>query len=52
VIAPLDSKYWDSIQRRVRKSVRKLAVDLSKLYAERQAAPGMHFLLTAAGRRR
>ncbi len=43
VIAPLDSKYWDSVQRRVRKSVRKLAVDLSKLYAERQAAAGYAF---------
>jgi transcription-repair coupling factor (superfamily II helicase) len=43
VIAPLDSKYWDSIQRKVRKSVRKLAVDLSKLYAERQDASGYAF---------
>ncbi len=43
VIAPLDSRYWDSIQKKVRKSVKKLAVDLSKLYAERQAAIGYAF---------
>ncbi|HAJ94964.1 MAG TPA: transcription-repair coupling factor [Actinobacteria bacterium] len=43
VITPLDSKYWDRLKKRVRKSVKKLAVDLAKLYAERQAAVGHAF---------
>ncbi len=43
VITPLDSKYWDSLKKRVRKSVKKLAVDLAKLYAERQSAIGHAF---------
>ncbi|MCD4669618.1 MAG: transcription-repair coupling factor [Actinomycetia bacterium] len=43
VITSLDSKYWDSLKKRVRKSVKKLAVDLAKLYAERQSAIGYAF---------
>lgn len=43
VITPLDSKYWDSLKKRVRKSVKKLALDLAKLYAERQSATGHAF---------
>ena len=43
IITPLDSKYWDCLKKRVRKSVKKLAVDLAKLYAERQSAVGHAF---------
>ena len=43
VVTPLDSKYWDSLKKRVRKSVKKLAVDLALLYAQRQSAEGYAF---------
>ena len=43
VITPLDSKYWDSLKKRVRRSVRELAVDLARLYAERQSVQGYAF---------
>ena len=43
VITPLNSRQWDSIKKRVRKSVQKLAIDLAKLYAERNSASGYAF---------
>jgi len=43
VITPLDSKYWDLLKKRVRKSVKKLAVDLAQLYAQRQSVEGYAF---------
>ncbi|HEY4695937.1 MAG TPA: transcription-repair coupling factor [Candidatus Hydromicrobium sp.] len=42
-ITPLNSRQWDSLKRRVRKSVHKLAIDLAKLYAERDSASGYAF---------
>ncbi len=42
-ITPLNSKQWDSLKRRVRKSVHKLAIDLAKLYAERDSSIGYAF---------
>jgi len=42
-ITPLNSKQWDSMKKRVRKSVKKLAFDLSRLYAQREAAEGFSF---------
>ncbi len=43
VITTLNSRQWESIKKRVRKSVQKLAVDLAKLYAERDSATGYAF---------
>jgi len=43
VVTPLDSRYWDLQKKRVRKSVKELAVDLARLYAERQSASGYAF---------
>jgi len=43
VVTALDSKYWDSLKRRVRASVKRLAVDLVSLYAERQSIQGYAF---------
>ncbi len=42
-ITQLHSKQWDSMKKRVRKSVKKLAIDLSRLYAQREAAQGYSF---------
>ena len=42
-ITSLDSKQWDNLKKKVRKSVQKLAVDLARLYAERQSSTGYAF---------
>jgi len=42
-ITPLDSKHWESLKKRVRKSIYTLAVDLVKLYAERETVEGFAF---------
>ncbi len=42
-ITSLTSKKWESIKRRVRKSVHKLAIDLARLYAERSSISGYAF---------
>ncbi len=42
-ITPLNSTQWDGLKKRVRKSVHKLAIDLAKLYAERDSASGYAF---------
>jgi len=42
-ITSLSSKHWDSLKRRVRRSVHKFAIDLAKLYAERNSASGYSF---------
>lgn len=42
-VSPLDSKKWESLKNKVRKSVHKLALDLAKLYAEREEAMGFAF---------
>ena len=42
-ITSLNSKQWDSLKTKVRKSVKILAVDLAKLYAEREKAEGYAF---------
>ncbi len=42
-ITPLDSRKWTNLKRRVRNSVHNLAIDLAKLYAERQSAGGFAF---------
>lgn len=42
-ITPLNSTQWDGLKKRVRKSVHKLAIDLAKLYAERNSASGYAF---------
>jgi len=43
VITSLTSRQWEGIKKRVRKSVRKLAIDLAALYAERKSAGGYAF---------
>jgi transcription-repair coupling factor (superfamily II helicase) len=42
-ITSLDSKQWDNLKKKVRRSVKKLAVDLARLYAERQSRTGYSF---------
>jgi transcription-repair coupling factor (superfamily II helicase) len=42
-ITSLDSKQWDNLKKKVRRSVQKLAVDLARLYAERQSRTGYSF---------
>ncbi|MBC7333714.1 MAG: transcription-repair coupling factor [Actinobacteria bacterium] len=42
-VSPLDSNKWESVKNRVRQSVRKLAIDLARLYAEREQATGFAF---------
>ncbi|MGM0365232.1 MAG: transcription-repair coupling factor [Actinomycetota bacterium] len=42
-ITPLNSRQWDTMKKRVRKSVKKLAIDLSRLYAQREASEGFSF---------
>ncbi len=42
-ITTLHSKQWDSMKKRVRQSVQKLAINLSRLYAQREAAEGISF---------
>jgi transcription-repair coupling factor (superfamily II helicase) len=43
VVTTLDSRQWNNLKNRVRKSVRKLAIDLAKLYAERESTSGYSF---------
>lgn len=43
VVTTLDSRQWNNLKNRVRKSVRKLAIDLAKLYAERESTRGYSF---------
>lgn len=43
VVTTLDSKQWNNLKKRVRKSVQKLAIDLAKLYAERESTKGYAF---------
>ncbi len=43
VVTPLDSRKWDNLKKKVRESVHKLAIDLAKLYAERESAIGYSF---------
>jgi transcription-repair coupling factor (superfamily II helicase) len=43
VVTTLDSRQWDNLKKRVRKSVQKLAIDLAKLYAERESTSGYAF---------
>jgi transcription-repair coupling factor (superfamily II helicase) len=42
-ITPLNSTQWEGLKKRVRKSVHKLAIDLARLYAERDSASGYAF---------
>ncbi|MDZ7838966.1 MAG: CarD family transcriptional regulator [Actinomycetota bacterium] len=42
-ITTLNSKQWDRMKTRVRNSVKKLAFDLSRLYAHREAMEGFSF---------
>jgi len=42
-ITPLNSAQWEGLKKRVRKSVHKLAIDLARLYAERDSASGYAF---------
>jgi transcription-repair coupling factor (superfamily II helicase) len=43
VVTSLNSKQWDSLKTKVRKSVKTLAFDLARLYAQREAAEGFSF---------
>ncbi len=43
IITTLDSRQWNNLKRRVRKSVQNLAIDLAKLYAERESTSGYAF---------
>ena len=43
VVTLLNSRQWESTKKRVRKSVQKLAIDLAKLYAERNSISGYAF---------
>ncbi|MCL4378223.1 MAG: transcription-repair coupling factor [Actinobacteria bacterium] len=43
VITSLNSKQWNNLKTRVRKSVKVLAVNLAKLYAEREKLEGYSF---------
>ena len=42
-ITSLSSRQWDNLKKKVRRSVQKLAIDLAKLYAERESARGYTF---------
>ena len=42
-VTSLNSKQWDNLKTRVRKSVKTLALDLARLYAERESAEGFSF---------
>ncbi len=42
-ISTLNSRQWDNLKKKVRTSVQKLAVDLARLYAERNTAEGFAF---------
>jgi transcription-repair coupling factor (superfamily II helicase) len=42
-VTSLNSKQWDNLKTRVRKSVKVLAVNLAKLYAEREKVEGFAF---------
>ncbi len=42
-VTPLNSRQWESTKKRVRKSVQKFAIDLAKLYAERNSESGYVF---------
>ncbi len=42
-ISSLNSKQWDNLKTRVRKSVKVLAINLAKLYAERELIDGFAF---------
>jgi len=42
-ITSLTSRQWDNLKKKVRKSVQKLAIDLAKLYAERESVLGHAF---------
>ncbi|MEE8324349.1 MAG: transcription-repair coupling factor [Candidatus Humimicrobiaceae bacterium] len=42
-ITSLDSKQWDNLKKKARRSIQKLAVDLVRLYAERQSRTGYSF---------
>lgn len=42
-VTSLNSKQWDSLKTKVRKSVKVLAVNLAKLYAEREKVEGYAF---------
>lgn len=42
-VTSLNSKQWDSLKTKVRQSVKVLAVNLAKLYAEREKAEGYAF---------
>ncbi len=43
VVTTLNSKQWDNLKRKVRNSVYNLAIDLAKLYAERNSLEGYSF---------
>jgi len=43
VVTSLNSKQWDSLKRRVRRSVYKFTIDLAKLYADRNSTGGYAF---------
>lgn len=43
VVTTLNSRQWESAKKRVRKSVQKFAIDLAKLYAERNSESGYAF---------
>jgi len=42
-VTTLDSKQWNNLKRKVRNSVQKIAIDLVKLYAERESVSGYAF---------
>ena len=43
IVTSLNSKQWDNLKTKVRKSVKVLAINLAKLYAEREKAEGFAF---------
>ena len=43
VVSALNSKQWDSLKKRVRSSVQRVAIDLAKFYAERNTVEGFAF---------
>ncbi len=42
-VTSLNSKQWDNLKTKVRKSVKTLALDLARLYAERESTEGFSF---------
>lgn len=42
-ITPLGSKHWDNLKNKIRNSIKTLAIDLAKLYAERKSIKGHAF---------